>query len=125
MESHIWYDSQGRDQLLVETVDGKKFTKKIIPDPYRRSPIDNMVVRKSKAGEEIWANLPFSTVNTKCLLMYTANNGKSWNKVFEYDRSTHTVWLINSSTDLSNELYFSVEDLSNKDRVVYRISDNQ
>jgi hypothetical protein len=57
--------------------------------------------------------------------MYTADNGKNWNRVFEYNRSTHTVWLINSSTDLSNELYFSVEDLSSKDRVVYRITDKE
>jgi hypothetical protein len=116
-------DYQGGTNFIVETTDGKKFTKKIIPDPYRRSPIDNMVLRKSKAGEEIWANLPFSTPNTKCLLMYTVDNGKSWNKVFEYNRSTHTVWLINSSTQISDELYFSVEDLRSKDRVVYRIAD--
>jgi len=116
-------DYQGGTNFIVETTDGKKFTKKIIPDPYRRSPIDNMVLRKSKAGEEIWANLPFSTPNTRCLLMYTADNGKSWNKVFEYNRSTHTVWLINSSTQISDELYFSVEDLRSKDRVVYRIAD--
>lgn len=118
-------DYQGGTNFIVETTDGKKFTKRIIPDPYRRSPIDNMVLRKSKRGNEIWANLPFSTSNSKCLLMYTADQGKSWNRVFEYNRSTHTVWLINSSTDLSNELYFSVEDLTSKDRVVYRITDNQ
>ena len=118
-------DYQGGTNFIVETMDGKKFTKRIIPDPYRRSPIDNMVLRKSKRGNEIWANLPFSTSNSKCLLMYTADNGKNWNRVFEYNRSTHTVWLINSSTDLSNELYFSVEDLSSKDRVVYRITDKE
>jgi len=117
-------DYQGGTNFIVETTDGKKFTKRIIPDPYRRSPIDNMVLRKSKSGDEIWANLPFSTSNSKCLLMYTGDNGKSWNRVFEYNRSTHTVWLINSSTDISNELYFSVEDLSSRDRVVYRITDN-
>lgn len=118
-------DYQGGTNFIVETTDGKKYTKRIIPDPYRRSPIDNMVLRKSKTGEEIWANLPFSTANTKCLLMYTADNGKSWNRVFEYNRSTHTVWLINSSTNTSDELYFSVEDLSSKNRVVYRITDKQ
>jgi hypothetical protein len=117
-------DYQGGTNFLVETSDGKKFSKKIVPDPYRRSPIDNMVIRKSKTGDEIWANLPFSTPTTKCLLMYTADNGKTWNRVFEYSRSTHTVWLINSSTEASNELYFSVEDIKSNDRVVYRISDN-
>ncbi len=117
-------DYQGGTNFLVETRDGRQFSKKIVPDPYRRSPIDNMVLRKSKTGEEIWANLPFSTPNSKCLLMYTADNGKSWNKVLEYNRSTHTVWLINSSTEISNELYFSVEDVRSKDRVVYKITDN-
>ncbi len=117
-------DYQGGTNFLVGTADGKKFDKKIIPDPYRRSPIDNMVLRKSKTGEEIWANLPFSTPNSKCLLMYTANNGKSWNKVFEYSRSTHTVWLINSSAEISNELYISVEDLRSNERVVYKVTDN-
>lgn len=117
-------DYQGGTNFLVETTDGRQFSKKIVPDPYRRSPIDNMVLRKSKTGEEIWANLPFSTPNSKCLLMYTADNGKSWNKIFEYNRSTHTVWLINSSTEISDEIYFSVEDLRNKDRVVYKIADH-
>jgi len=117
-------DYQGGTNFIVETKDGKKFAKMIIPDPYRRSPIDNMVLRKSKSGDEIWANLPFSTANTKCLLMYSADHGKSWHKVFEYNRSTHTVWLINSSTEISDELYFSIEDVRSKDRVVYRIVDS-
>jgi len=116
-------DYQGGTNFIVETTDGKKFTKKIVPDPYRRSPVDNMVLRKSKSGNEIWANLPFSTTGTKCLLMYSTNNGKSWNKVFEYNRSAHTVWLISSSTEIANEVCFSVEN-SNKERVVYRIADS-
>ena len=116
-------DYQGGTNFIVETTDGKKFSKKIVPDPYRRSPIDNMVLRKSRSGNEIWANLPFSTASTECLLMYSANNGKSWKKVFEYNRSTHTVWLINSSTEIAEELYFSVENLINNERVVYRITD--
>lgn len=116
-------DYQGGTNFLIETTDGKKFTKKIVPDPYRRSPIDNMVLRKSKRGNEIWANLPFSTSKTKCLLMYSSDNGKTWNKVLEYKRSAYAVWLTSSSTGIADELYFSVEDLKNKDRVVYKISD--
>jgi len=118
-------DYQGGTNFIVETTDGKKITKKIVPDPYRRSPIDNMILRKSRNGNEIWANLPFSTVNTKCLLMYSADHGISWNKVFEYDRSTHTVWLINASREISAELYFSIEDVRSKDRVVYKLADSE
>ena len=96
--------------------------KRIVPDPYRRSPIMNMVQRRSENGNEIWAYLPYSTSKTKCLLMYTANGGESWNKVIEYSSSTHKVWLVSASNELADELYFSIEDLKNGGRVVYKIS---
>lgn len=116
-------DYQGGTNFILESADGKKFVRKIVPDPYRRSPIDNMVLRKSKTGNEIWANLPFSTATTKCLLMYTADHGKTWNKIFDYNRSTHTVWLISSSNEIADALYFSIEDSRNKTRAVYRVAD--
>ena len=116
-------DYQGGTNFIVESTDGKNFTRKIVPDPYRRSPIDNMVLRKAKRGNEIWANLPFSTANTKCLLMYSADDGKSWHKVFEYNRSTHTVWLVSSSNEIVEALFFSVEDSKNNTRVVYKLVD--
>jgi hypothetical protein len=116
-------DYQGGTNFIVETRDGKKFDKIIVPDPYRRSPIDNMAQRKSKKGNEIWANLPYSTANTKCLLMYTVNGGRSWNKVIEYNRATHKVWLISSSSEIADELYFSIEDLKNNGRAVYKVVD--
>jgi len=116
-------DYQGGTNFIVETRDGVKFSKQILPDPYRRSPIDNMVLRRSRSSIEIWANLPYSTDKTKCLLMYSADDGKTWNKVFEYNHSTHTVWLISSSNTPSDNIYFSVEDMTSGDRIVYRLSD--
>jgi hypothetical protein len=116
-------DYQGGTNFLVATKDGKKYDKRVVPDPYRRSPIDNMVQRKSKKGNEIWANLPYSTAHTRCLLMVTANGGRSWNKVIEYNRATHKVWLISSSSEIREELYISIENLRSSERVVYKISD--
>lgn len=116
-------DYQGGTNFIVETGDGIKFTKRILPDPYRRSPIDNMVLRKSRKGVEIWANLPYSTAGTKCLLMYTADGGKSWNKVIEYNRAAHTVWILNASNEIVDELYISIENSTSKDRMVYKITD--
>jgi photosystem II stability/assembly factor-like uncharacterized protein len=116
-------DYQGGTNFLVETKDGKKYHKKIVPDPYRRSPINNMVQRKSKSGNEIWANLPFSTSSSKCLLMYTKDDGETWNKVFEYNGKDYTVWLLNSSSEIPDVLYFSIEDLKNKNRIVYKVVD--
>ena len=116
-------DYQGGTNFVVTTVDGVNFDKMVVPDPYRRSPIDNMVLRKSKRGDEIWANLPYSAANTKCLLMYTVDGGNSWEKVIEYNRSDHKVWLINSSTEPSDFLYLLIEDSKNNDRVVYKVAD--
>jgi hypothetical protein len=116
-------DYQGGTNFIVETRDGEKFTKRIVPDPYRRSPIDNMVHRRSKKGNEIWANLPYSTANTKCLLMYSKDSGRTWKRVLEYSRARHKVWLISSSNEIADALYFSIESLENGDRVVYKVSD--
>lgn len=116
-------DYQGGTNFIVETIDGEKYDKRIVPDPYRRSPIMNMVQRKSKNGNEIWAVLPYSRPGTRSLLMYTADGGKSWNKVLEYSSATRNVWLINSSNEATSELYFAIKNLRNDDRVVYKIAD--
>jgi hypothetical protein len=118
-------DYQGGTNFVVETADGKRFTKRIVPDPYRRSPIDNMVVRRSRRGCEIWANLPFSAGSSKCLLMYSQDNGATWNRVFEYRRSEYTVWLISTSSTVSDQLYVLVSDMKNGTRAVYKITDSQ
>ena len=116
-------DYQGGTNFLVETVDGKKFIKKVVPDPYRRSPIDNMIIRKRKQGVEIWANLPYSTAGTKCLLMVSRDGGETWSRVFDYHRSHYTVWLTSSSTTVRDTVYLSVQDNRTDDRIVYRIAD--
>lgn len=123
-EGTVWFgtDYQGGTNFIVQTTDGRSFDKAVVPDPYRRSPIDNLVRRKAKGGPEIWANLPYSTADTLGLLMYTADGGRSWRRLLEYSRSTHKVWLLSASTDGAAELYLSVEDLRNADRVVYRIA---
>jgi hypothetical protein len=116
-------DYQGGTNFLVSTKDGRTYDKRIVPDPYRRSPIENMVQRRSANGKEIWANLPYSTSNTKCLLMCSTDGGSRWRKVIEYDRASHTVWLISSSTEITDRLYISIEDLRNGARAVYEVSD--
>lgn len=114
-------DYQGGTNFIVQTSDGLNYDKKIVPDPYRRSPVMNMVQRKSHDRNEIWSYLPYSTPKTKSLLMVSLNGGESWNKVLEYNRSTHKVWLISSSIEPANELYFSVEELNKRHRVVFKI----
>lgn len=116
-------DYQGGTNFLVQTTDGETFTNQVVPDPYRRSPIDNMLQRGSENGSEIWANLPFSTANSKCLLMFTKDGGKSWDRLVEYSRAKHKVWLISSASGIADTLYFSIENSKTSDRVVYKVSD--
>jgi len=56
-------------------------------------------------------------------LMYTGDGGRSWNKVIEYNGATHKVWLLSSSNEIADELYFSIENSKDSDRVVYKIAD--
>ena len=116
-------DYLGGTNFLIESKDCEKFSKRIIPDPYRRSLIEKLVQRKSKKGNEIWALLPFSTSSTKSLLMYSVNFDKGWSKVIEYSSTTHGVNIISSSKEISNVIYFSVNDRKNNNRVVYKIVD--
>ncbi|MCC9078663.1 exo-alpha-sialidase [Litorilinea aerophila] len=116
-------DYQGGTNFLVYTSDGYHFEKKVIPDPYRRSPIDNMVLRRSRDGIEIWALLPYSAANTRCLLMVTKDGGETWSRVIEYSRDTHKVWLLNTSDEIADELYVSVEAPDSGKRAVYQIAD--
>lgn len=116
-------DYQGGTNFIIESSNGESLNKRIVPDPYRRSPIINMVQRRSIRGHEIWAYLPYSRAGTKCLLMYTADGGESWDRVIEYSKPNHKVWLINSSNEVSDVLYFSIEDLRSGDRVVYEVCD--
>ena len=114
-------DYQGGTNFLVESADGATFRKRVVPDPYRRSPIDNMVVRTSANGQELWANLPYSSGAGKALLMMSADGGRTWERMIEYHRKDHIVWLISSSNEPARDLYFSVADTGTRARVVYRI----
>ena len=118
-------DYQGGTNFLVETRDGRKMVKKIVPDPYRRSPIHNLHPRKSKAGNEIWANLPYSTGKTKCLLMFSTDNGESWTRMIEYSGKKYSVGLIDGANRVRDEVYFAIKDMKTDDRVVYKVTDSQ
>jgi len=116
-------DYQGGTNFMVDTTDGKTFRKMVVPDPYRRSPIDNMVGRRSRRGTEVWANLPFSTSRTKCLLMYSNDGGREWHRVVDYNEKTHKVWLLSASGDPAEDVYLAVENRRTHDRVVWKVHD--
>ncbi|GAB3805205.1 hypothetical protein GCM10028819_38050 [Spirosoma humi] len=102
-------DYLGGTNFIVKTLDGKRFDKLVLPDPYRRSPIMNMITRKAKAGNEIWAT-SYSCLSgeAKSLLMCTNDSGKSWVRVIEFDGAKHEVRLASTTQKASGTLYISI-----------------
>lgn len=104
-------DYLGGTNFIVSTTNGKQFRKLVLPDPYRRSPVMNMITRQSSSGNEIWA-VSYSCLSgkAKSLLMCTKDSGQSWAKVIEFDGTKNEVRLASSSSMLSDTLYISITD---------------
>ncbi|MGV3556517.1 exo-alpha-sialidase [Larkinella arboricola] len=104
-------DYLGGTNFIVQTHDGKRLEKRVLPDPYRRSPVMNMVCRQSPSGTEIWA-ASYSCLSEKArsLIMCTQDGGKTWNRVLEFDGTKQQVRLVNAPADGSGELLISVTD---------------
>jgi hypothetical protein len=102
-------DYLGGTNFLVETRDGKKYKKRVIPDPYRRSPLMDLVRRVSTDADEIWAvlNNPISS-NARCLLMCTKNGGESWSRVVEYDGTKNLILINSGSTKPRESISFAI-----------------
>ena len=118
-------DYLGGTNFLVETTDGKNFSKKVIPDPYRRSPVHDLIRR----GSEIWSvlNNPNSK-DTKSLLMVSKNGGESWRRVIEYDGTKHLIMINSGSLKPSSSITFAITSMveGGGDRgVCYEIKDKR
>ena len=102
-------DYLGGTNFIVRTCDGKRFDKLVLPNPYRRSPVMNMITRKSASGDELWA-VSYSCLSSeaKSLLMYSRDSGKSWTRVIEFDGTQNEVRLVSSSHDPSDVLIISI-----------------
>lgn len=102
-------DYLGGTNFIVKTYDGKRLKKLVLPDPYRRSPIMNMVVWQSPSGNEIWAS-SYSCLSgdAKSLLMCTKDSGISWERIIDFDGTRNEVRLISSSYNSLNTLYISI-----------------
>lgn len=113
-------DYLGGTNFIVNTTDGRRLQKQVLPDPYRRSPVMNMVCRQSASGTEIWAaSYSCLSDNAKSLIMCTQDAGKTWNRVLDFDGTKNEVRLVNSSHYPSEELLISITEFageSNKAR---------
>ena len=103
-------DYLGGTNFLLATTDGPRFERKIVPDPYRRSPVVNMVTRRTRSGTaEIWAVLHNSIASTtRCLLMHSADAGTTWTRVMDYDGTRHEINLVSSAQGCVEQLYVAI-----------------
>lgn len=114
--------------FIVSTTDGKLYDKRVLPDPYRRSPVMNMVTRKSSSGNEVWAcSYSCLSAEARSLLMYSKDGGNSWTRVIEFDGTRNKVRLISTSHEPTADLYISVTEFGNREEQhrhqIYRISE--
>lgn len=114
-------DYLGGTNFIVRTLDGKEFSKLVLPDPYRRSPIMNMTaVKRSSSETEVWAASYCCISRTsKSLLMRTKDSGKSWDRVLDFEGLQNEVRIVSSSYHTPSTLYISItcfERISGKNR---------
>ena len=115
-------DYLGGTNFLVSTKDAKKFTKRLIPDPYRRSPLMSMVNRIGQT-EEIWIVLhnPISS-KTRCLLMCSLDGAKTFQRILEYDGTRFEVQLNSDATQPTQRVSFALTDKQKRYGVCYEVT---
>ncbi len=114
-------DYLGGSNFLLFTKDGKKFDKKVLSDPYRRSPVMSLINRVD-TNEEIWAILhnPISS-KTRCLLMCSVDGGESFQKVIEYDGTCFEIQINSSCLKTNNIVSFALNDKVNSKALSFDI----
>lgn len=77
------------------------------PGCYRRSPVMRLAPRRSRNGNiEIWALLHSSMASSaRSLVMYSADQGRSWRKVLDYDGTKYRVRCSNAALSPPDHLW--------------------
>jgi hypothetical protein len=112
-------DYLGGTNFVVRTKDMHQFTRSVIPDPYRRAWLTNMVVT-----EENWilATLRFaSSPRTLSMLMLSMDDGESWIKLLDYDGSRYFIDIVSSSRSKQKKVFIEMRE-TYKERDNHRIT---
>lgn len=117
-------DYNGGSNFLVETRDGRTFEKRMLPDPYRRSPILTLVERASRRGTEIWAfTRTSSTRAERSLVMISRDEGRTWTRLVDYDGTSSELKLVSTSRAPTSTLYLAYEVDDSGNGRVFRVVD--
>lgn len=108
-------DYLGGTNSIVQTKDGKFFTRQVIKSPYRRCPVYDLQTRSSYFQDkpmEVWALLYNQRDRlSKGLLMFSTDNGASWNKVIEFNATKYELSISSSGENIKNEIFLTVRKL--------------
>ena len=102
-------DYMGGTNFIISTRNGTDFCKTVLPDPFRRSPVMNMMARRTAQGCEIWA-LTYSCVaaSAKSLLMRSTDEGRSWQQMLVFNGLWQEVRLVNAVSAHEPDLFISI-----------------
>ena len=110
-------DYMGGTNFVVTTEDLKKYKRKIIPDPWRRGWITNMIVTRDN---KIWATSMYMySSKNRSILMFSQDEGETWNKVLDYDGTKYLVDIISSSIKNQDTLYIKIREYDKADNQVH------
>jgi len=80
-------DYSGGTNYIIKTEDNRNFSKKLIPDPYRRNPVYELLLCNSLNKKEI---IVASTINqvrlnkSRSAIFFSEDSGNQWTKFLEY-----------------------------------------
>lgn len=116
-------DYLGGTNFMVKTDDLINFKSYVLPESYKRNVISALTLRKNRNRNELWAEITSLENFVKCrgLIMYSDDNGESWNKFIDFFGKYQDVTIISSSQKIENETYVLIRPTDKSDRMSFTL----
>ena len=116
-------DYNGGTNFIISTSDMSVFKDQVLPNPYRRAIFNRIVVKCDNAGSnQLWAVTRFRHHNgIKSLVAMSADQGRHWKKIIEYDATNWEINLISNSKNPVAMVYLSIHNRLNNTSKTYLI----
>jgi len=99
-------DYMGGTNFIVSTTDLQNYCCKVVPDPYRRGIIRNIVSLKRNGLYQIWLNIHCSfSSKVKSAIVCSLDNGNTWKLAVSYNGMKVDFSILNNSSSDFENLY--------------------
>lgn len=95
---------------------------RMLPSPYRRSPVVNMHSISNGAGSITFASLIAPRNNWSSALIYSDDDGDSWNRLIEFNGRDVNFFIANAQQGVGHSLVISFSDLKSGEIRTFIIS---